>query len=123
MRGAEGIVAALGALGEAGQASALAQRADAVAPAGENLVRVGLMPDVPDQPVARGVEHMMQRHRQLDHAEPGAQVTARHRHRINGLAPQLVGELSEVSLRQPPQVLRRLDLVQQWRLRSLGHGQ
>ena len=41
MRGAERVVFALGALGEAGQPAALAQRADAVAPAGQNLVRIG----------------------------------------------------------------------------------
>ena len=51
MRGAERVVFALGALGEAGEAVALAQRADAVAPAGEDLVRIGLVADVPDQAV------------------------------------------------------------------------
>ena len=51
MRGAERIVFALGALGEAGQAAALPQRADAVAAAGEDLVRIGLVADVPDQPI------------------------------------------------------------------------
>ena len=51
MRGAERVVFALGALGEAGQAAAHAQRADAVAAAGENLVRIGLMADVPDDAV------------------------------------------------------------------------
>jgi hypothetical protein len=49
--GAERVVFALRALGEAGQAAALAQRADAVAPSGQNLVRIGLVADVPDQPV------------------------------------------------------------------------
>jgi hypothetical protein len=43
------------ALGEAGEAAALAQGADAVAPAGEDLVRIGLVADVPDQPVSSGV--------------------------------------------------------------------
>ena len=61
--GAKGVVFALGALGEAGQAAALAQGADAIAPAGEDLVGVALVADVPDQPVARRVEHIMQRHR------------------------------------------------------------
>jgi hypothetical protein len=56
MRGAERVVFALAALGEAGQAAALAQRADAVAPAGQDLVRIGLVADVPDQPVARRIE-------------------------------------------------------------------
>ena len=58
--GAERIVVALGALGETGQSAAGAQGADAVAAAGEDLVRVGLMADVPDQPVARRVEDVMQ---------------------------------------------------------------
>ena len=68
MRGAERVVFALGALGEAGQPAALSQRPNAVAPAGQNLVRIGLMPHVPDQPVGRRVEHVMQRHRQFHNA-------------------------------------------------------
>ena len=68
MRRAEGVVFALRALGEARQAVRLAQGADPVAAAGEDLVRVGLVAHVPDQPVARRVEHVMQRHRQLDDA-------------------------------------------------------
>ena len=58
MRRAERVVFALGALGEAGQAAALAQGADAVAPAGQDLVRIGLVADVPDQPVVRRVEEL-----------------------------------------------------------------
>ncbi len=53
MRGAERIVFALGALGETGQSAAHAQGADAVAAIGEDLVRIGLVADVPDQPVVR----------------------------------------------------------------------
>ena len=62
--------------GEARQPAALAQRADAVAPAGEDLVRIGLVADIPDQPVARRLEHRVDRHRQLDHAERGAEMPA-----------------------------------------------
>ena len=57
MRGAERVVFALRALGEAGQAAALAQRADAVAAAGEDLVRIGLVADVPDRCGRRGVSN------------------------------------------------------------------
>ena len=106
MRGAERVVLALGALGEARQAAALAQGADAVAPAGEDLVRIGLVADVPDQPVARGVEDPVQGDGQLDHAEPGAQMAAGHRDGVDGLLPQLVGELAQVLLGQAAQVLR-----------------
>ena len=76
MRGAERVVFALGALGEAGQPAALAQGADAVAPAGQDLVRIGLVADVPDQPVVRRVEDVMQRDGQFDHAKPGAEMAA-----------------------------------------------
>ena len=76
MRRAERIVFALGALGETGQPAALAQRADAVAAAGQDLVRIGLVADIPDQPVVRRVEDVMQRDRQLDHAETGAEMPA-----------------------------------------------
>ena len=104
MRGAERVVFALGALGEAGQAAALAQGADAVAPAGENLVRIGLMADVPDQPVARRVEHVVQRDGQLDHAEAGAEMAAGDRHGVDRLLAQFVGELAQLALVEPAQV-------------------
>ena len=85
MRGAERVVFALRALGEAGQPAALSQGADAVAPAGQNLMRIGLMPDVPDQPVNRRVEHVMQRHREFHHAKPGPQMPAGRRHSVDRL--------------------------------------
>ncbi len=96
MRRAERVVFALGAAGEAGQAAALAQRADAVAPAGQDLVRIGLVADVPDQPVARGVEHRVQRHGQLDHAEAGAEMAAGDRDRVDRLGAQFVGKLAQL---------------------------
>ena len=86
-RGAERVVFALGALGEAGEAAALAQRADAVAAAGQDLVRIGLMADVPDHPVARRVEHVVQRDSQLDDAEAGAQMAAGDGNRVDRLPP------------------------------------
>ena len=123
MRGAERIVFALGALGEAGQAAALAQGADALAPAGQDLVRVGLVADVPDQPVARRLEHAVQGNRQLDHAEPGAEMAARHRDRVDRLLPQLVDELAQVLLGQgcadPPASAPGREWAS-WRWRSLA---
>ena len=88
MSGAERVVLALGTTREAGQAAALANGANAVAPAGEDLVRIGLMADIPDQPVARRVEHRMEGNRQLDHAERGAEVAAGDGNRIDRLGAQ-----------------------------------
>ncbi len=119
MGGAERVVFALGALGETREAAALAQRADAVAPAGQDLVRVGLVADVPDQPVARRVEHPVQRHRQLDDAEARAQMAARHRDGLDGLEAQLVGDLAQLRFRVRAQILGCLDGVEE---RGLAHG-
>ena len=85
MRRAEAVVFALRALGEAGEAAACAQGADAVAAAGQDLVRIGLVADVPDQLVIGRVEDVMQRDRQLDDAEAGAEMAAGHRDRVDGL--------------------------------------
>ena len=51
-------------------------RAEAVAPAGEELVRVALVPDVPDDLVARALQHAVQRDGELDGAEAGGEVAA-----------------------------------------------
>ena len=79
MRRAETVVLTLGTFGETRKTATLPQGANAVAPPGEDLVRIGLMSDVPDQPVLRGVENGMERHRQFDHAEAGAQDALRSR--------------------------------------------
>src|SRR5258708_38384662 len=79
MRGAERVVFTFGALGEAGQAPALTQGPDSVAPAGKDLVWIGLVPHIPDQPVPRSIENMVQRDRQLHDPETSPKVAAGHR--------------------------------------------
>ncbi len=74
---AEGVVLALVAARE----TARGRRAGAaccmrVAPPGQHLVRIGLVADIPDQPVVRRVEHVVQRHGQLDRAQIGGKMTA-----------------------------------------------
>ena len=117
MRGAERIVFALGALGETGKPAALAQGADAVAASGEDFVRIALVADVPDQPVVRRVEDVMQRYRQFDDTKPGAEMSAGLGHRADELNPQFVRDLPQMVRLEPTQIVRRLDLVEQ---RSLG---
>ncbi len=121
MSGAEGVVFALGPLGEAGQAPAGAQGADAVAPAGEDLVRIGLMADVPDQDVARRLEHMVDGDGKLDHAQPCAQVAAGLGDGVDGLGPKLVGQLAQLGHRQPARVGGRTDGVEQRGFRHAAH--
>ncbi len=73
------------------------------------------MTDIPDQPVMRRVEDIVQRHGQLDDAEAGAEMTAGDRNRIDQLGAQLVGELPQIFLRQFAQVGWNIDLVEQRR--------
>ena len=122
MRGAERIVVALGALGEAGQAAAGAQGADAVAAAGQDLVRIGLMADVPDQAVARGVEDVMDGGGQFDDAEAGAEMAAGDRNGVDGFLAQLVGDLPDLLHLEPAQVVGRADGVEKRRFTKCGHG-
>ena len=89
MRRAKGIVFALRPLGETRKAAALPDRPDAVAPAGEDLVRVGLMADIPDQPVVRRVEDIVERNRELDDAETGAEMAAGDRDGVDQFAVYL----------------------------------
>ncbi len=81
MRRAKRVILALGALGEAAEAATHAQRTNAVTPAGQHLMRVTLMANVPNQPVIGRVEHIMQRRRQLDHAQARPQMAAGHANR------------------------------------------
>ncbi len=59
MGSTERVILAFGPLGETGKPAALPQRANAVAPAGQDLVRIGLVADIPDQAVVRRVEHIV----------------------------------------------------------------
>src|SRR5271166_1032575 len=113
MRGAERVIVAFAALGEAGEPAALAQGADARAPAGEDLVRIGLVADVPDQAVGWRVEHVVQGNRELDDAEAGAQMPARRGDGVDGLGAQLVGELAQLGALERPQVRRRFHAVEE----------
>ena len=122
MRGAERIVIALGALGETGQSAAGAQGADAVAAAGQDLVRIGLMADVPDQAVARGVEDVMDGGGQFDDAEAGAEMSAGDRNGIDGFLTQLVGNLPDLLDLEPAQIVRGADGIEKRRFTEIGHS-
>ena len=121
MGGAKGVVVALAAPREAGEALGLAQGADALAPAREDLVGIGLMADIPDQPVARGVEDIMQRHRQLDHAKARAQMAAGDRYGVDHFRTQLVRHLFQVALGQLAKLRGRRRAVEKGRF-GWGHG-
>ena len=122
MRGAERIVVALGALGEAGEAAGGAQRADAVAAAGQDLVRVGLVADVPDQAVARRVEDVMDRGGQFHDAEAGAEVAAGHRHGVDGFLAEFVRDLMHLLDLELAKIVGCADGIEKRRFTKCGHS-
>lgn len=71
---AEGVVFAFRPPGEAREPVFLAQGADAITPAGQDLVRIALVSDIEDQTVMRRVEDLVDCDRQFDDAEARAQV-------------------------------------------------
>ena len=104
MRRTERIVFTLGALGEARQATPLAQRMDPVPPARQNLVRITLMTYVPDQNVPRRVKHIVDCCRKLHHTQTRTKVTARLRDRVHRRLAQLVRQLTQFTLGQTTQI-------------------
>ena len=76
------------------------------------------MAHVPDQDVLRSLVDVVQRHRELDDAQPGAQVSTRLGDRIDGLSPQFVGQLAKLREGQVTGVGRRGNRIEQgcfWR--------
>ena len=73
--GDEGIVGALFGVRESADAPELAEGVEGLASAGEYLVTISLMPDVPDDAVVGRVEDVMQGHGQLHGAEAGTEMS------------------------------------------------
>src|SRR5690606_4435062 len=91
----------------------LLDRMDAVAAAGEDLVRVALMADIPDQAVVRRVEQPVQGDGELDHAQPGAEMPAAAADRFDQVGAQLIGNGSKLFFGKAAQVSWAVDARQQ----------
>ena len=118
MRSSERVVFAFDAPGEARQSAPLTERPNAVPSARQDFMWIGLMADIPDQPVARRVEQVMDGDREFDHAQSGAQVAAGHRDGVDHFLAEFVGKSRQLGLRQRAQICRRHDFVENRRLRS-----
>src|SRR5690606_22639827 len=94
---AEGVVLAFLALGERRHAAALLDAADAVAAPGQDLVRVGLVADVPDDAVVGRVVEVVQDRGQFDHAQAGTEVAARLTHAFDQVRAQFVGDGTQLA--------------------------
>jgi hypothetical protein len=76
-------------------------------------VRVGLVADVPDQAIGRGIEHIVQCDCQFDDAEAGRQMPARLGHGIDEETPHLGRQQRQLGRGEASQIVRRVNLIQQ----------
>ena len=104
----EHVVLRLAAPREAADPSKLAERPEPRIPAGEELVRVGLVAGVPHDPVPGRLEDAVKRQRDLHHAERRSEVTARHRDGGDDRPPDLLGQLQELRVAEAAKVCRAL---------------
>ncbi len=105
----EDVVGRLRPAREAPDAIELAQRREALEPPGQELVRVGLVAGVPDDPVARRFEQSVEGDGQLDHAERRPEVPTGVRHRAHDGVADLDCQLRELDLVETAQVGGPLD--------------
>ena len=119
--GAHDVVLGLRDRAERRQALVLADRVESVAATREDLVRIGLVPDVPQDLVARRVEQRVQRYGQLAGAEVGPEVTADLADRVDDQLADLLGHLLKLLLLELLEVGGAIDRVEQlghsWRVR------
>ena len=92
MTAAEGIVLALFAFRERRETAFFFDRMQQIAPAGQHFVRVGLVTDIPDQPVVRRVEYVVQGDRQFDRAQARRKMPPHRADGIDQVGAQFVGQ-------------------------------
>ena len=107
--GAHDVVLGLEDRAERRQPLVLADRRQPLAAAGEDLVRVGLVADVPEDLVAGRVEQAVQRDGELAGAEVGAEVAADLADRVDDVAAHLLRDLLQLLVVEPVQVRGAVD--------------
>ena len=90
---AEGVVLALGARRKRCEPVSLLDGVEPIATAGEHLVRIGLVTDVPHQPVVRRVEDIVQGDRELDGTEARGEMAAACGDALDQVVAQLGADL------------------------------
>ena len=79
-------------------------------------MRIGLVADIPHEPVTRRIEYPMQRDGKLHHAETGPQVPASHRYRVDHLLAQFGRQLRQIGRGKLAQILWELHEIEERRL-------
>jgi hypothetical protein len=111
--GAHDVVLGLGDRAERRQPVVLADRRQPVAATGEDLVRVGLVADVPEDLVGGRVEQAVEGDGELAGAQVGAEMAADLADRVDDVGAHLLRDLLQLGVVEAVQVLRPLDPGQQ----------
>ena len=106
------VVRALRWLGEAGKAAVGAQCFERLAPAGEQLVGVGLVPHVEHHAVARHVEQALQGHDDVHGAQRRRHMSPGDRGGGDDLLADLAGENGQLLIVEHLQIGRRADSIE-----------
>ena len=105
---AQRVVRAFERLSEPGQTALQADVLELVAPAGHQLVRVGLVGRVPDYAVRRAVEDAVQRQRELDDPQVRGEMAATLGYDGDDGVPRFPRDLVQLLVGQPTEVARRV---------------
>ena len=121
MTHAETVVLAFIAARKRRQSVLVLDRVDAVAAAGEDLVRIALVADIPDQAVVRRVVQVMQRDGEFDYAQARAEMTAAAGDLLDQERAQFARDRRQFACGELAQVGGRVDLGQQRIVRGIDH--
>lgn len=113
MARAEGIILALTAPQETGQASRLPDCMQAVPAPGEYFMRVGLVTYIPDYTVMRRVKHVVQSRSQFYGAQARSEVPPDFGHGVDQEPARFIAHLLQLVLLTSAQVSRRVERHQQ----------
>ncbi len=105
----EGIMNRLGPLGETAYPSQGPERAETLAPAGQELVGICLVPHIPDDLVPGGRKHPVQCNGQFHHAKTRRQVAAIGGAGSDDLLAQFRRQLDQLPPREFFQILGPVD--------------
>ena len=111
--GAERVVLALAALEEARESALLAQRLHPGVAAGQQLVGIALVADIPYELIPRRLEGVVQCDRELHDAQSSADVAASARAHVDQPRAHLLRECGELCPGELPEIGGRMDLIEQ----------
>ena len=97
MTDAEGVVLTLGACRKGREPIGLLDGVQESATPGQHLVRIGLVAHIPNQPVIRRIEDVVQRDRQFHGAQTGSEMAAARAYAMDQELAQLGGQIGKLS--------------------------